>query len=164
MAFERYSLDEGAYKHRSQTGPCFVCQIVAGKASPPQHVVYEDEKAIAVLDLYPRLYGHTLVAPREHRIQVAGDFSEAEYLALQAVVFRVAEAVRAEVQPERLYVLSLGSHQGNAHVHWHIAPLPPGVPYDEQQVGIFRQGILRIPEAEQSALARRLRRRLGLEP
>ena len=30
---------------------------------------------------------------------------------------------------ERLYLLSLGSHQGNAHVHWHIAPLPPGVPY-----------------------------------
>jgi len=161
MAFERYSLEEAAYRHRVQTGPCFVCQIVAGTASPPQHVVYEDEEVIAFLDLYPRLYGYTLVAPREHRIQVTGDFWEAEYLALQAVVFRVAEAVRAEVQPERIYLLSLGSHQGNAHVHWHIAPLPPGVPYDDQQIGIFRQGILSIPEAEQAALAARLRRRLG---
>jgi histidine triad (HIT) family protein/ATP adenylyltransferase len=23
--------------------------------------------------------------------------------------------------------------QGNSHVHWHVAPLPPGVPYSEQQ-------------------------------
>ena len=37
------------------------------------------------------------------------------------------------VPTERLYVLSLGSMQGNAHVHWHVAALPPGVPYAEQQ-------------------------------
>jgi hypothetical protein len=23
--------------------------------------------------------------------------------------------------------------QGNSHVHWHNAPLPPGVPYQQQQ-------------------------------
>ena len=35
---------------------------------------------------------------------------------------------------ERLYVLCLGSLQGNRHVHWHLVPLPPGVPYEQQQV------------------------------
>jgi hypothetical protein len=30
-------------------------------------------------------------------------------------------------------LLSLGSQQANAHVHWHIAPLPPGVPLQRQQ-------------------------------
>lgn len=41
-------------------------------------------------------------------------------------VYRVARAVEQVVPSERTYVLSLGSQQGNAHVHWHIAPLPPG--------------------------------------
>ncbi|MFC4020031.1 hypothetical protein ACFOW4_19090 [Micromonospora sp. GCM10011542] len=31
--------------------------------------------------------------------------------------------------PPRVHLLSLG----NAHVNWHVAPLPPGVPYPEQQ-------------------------------
>jgi len=70
-----------------------------------------------------------LVCPKEQREQATADFSAEEYLALQrAVLHRVAEAVREEVGAERMYVLTLGSNQGNAHVHWHVGPLPPGVP------------------------------------
>jgi hypothetical protein len=43
-------------------------------------------------------------------------------------------AVRRTVEAERVYILSLGSQQGNRHVHWHIAPLPYGVPFKEQQL------------------------------
>jgi diadenosine tetraphosphate (Ap4A) HIT family hydrolase len=56
-----------------------------------------------------------------------------EYLALQEVVYRIARAINEVVPTERTYVLSLGSMQGNSHVHWHIATLPPGVPYQQQQ-------------------------------
>ena len=71
---------------------------------------------------------------------------------------------RAKADPQA------GAESGRASLrftHWDavaFSRVMDRVPYDEQQVGIFRQGILRIPEAEQSALARRLRRRLGLEP
>jgi len=45
-----------------------------------------------------------------------------------------ATMMQAAVVPtERMYSLSLGSRQGNAHLHWHIAPAAPGVPYDQQQ-------------------------------
>lgn len=73
--------------------------------------------AIAFLDKQPRLYGWTLVAPREHREQVTGDFSVEECLDLQRTVYRVAEAVWKEVGAERVYILSLGSQQGNSRVH-----------------------------------------------
>jgi ATP adenylyltransferase len=159
--YERYEVDWDAYHERAQTGPCFVCEILAGNPDFPHHLVYEDEIAIVFLDKYPRVVGYTLVAPREHREHVTGDFRLEEYLALQRVVHRVAEAVRQEVGAERVYLLSLGSQQGNRHVHWHIVPLPPGVPYREQQLGIYEKGILRIPEEEQAALAARLRRRLA---
>ncbi len=71
--------------------------------------------------------------------------------------------MRAEVPTERLYVLSLGSQQGNRHVHWHIAPLPPGVPYLEQQYAALdlERGVLEIPDDEMEELAARLRARLS---
>lgn len=158
--FERYKIDVEAYHHRAQTGPCFICEIVARNPDYPAHIVYEDDTAIAFLDKYPHLYGWTLVAPREHREQVTSDFTVEEYLDLQRVIYRVSEAVRQEVGAERMYLLSLGSNQGYSHVHWHIAPLPPGVPYIEQQIAVFRLGSLKIPEEERASLATRIRQRM----
>lgn len=155
--YERFKLDSDAYHHRAQTGPCFICRIVARDPDYPAHVVYEDEMAIAFLDKYPPLYGHTLVAPRVHVEQVTADLTVDEYLALQRRVYHVAEAVREEVGAERVYLYAFGSNQGNAHVHWHVAPLPPGVPYRQQQIAAIRQDPLRMPEADRAALAARIR-------
>lgn len=65
---------------------------------------------------------------------MTGDFTAEEYVRLQRVVYRVGEAIRRIVPTERLYILSLGSQVGNSHAHWHLAPLPPGVPFEEQQL------------------------------
>jgi diadenosine tetraphosphate (Ap4A) HIT family hydrolase len=163
--FERYQPDLEAYVRRVRSGPCFVCAIVSRDPDfPEHHVFYEDDAVIAFLNRYPTQYGYTLVAPKEHREQVAGDFTVEEYLGLQRVVHRVAKAVREEVGAERVYLLSLGSNQGNAHVHWHVVPLPPGIPYEEQQfVALMLEtvGALKIPEEEQASLAARIGRRMG---
>lgn len=155
----RRALDIQAYVRRSQSGPCFVCEFIAGNLDYRHHLVYEDEATVAFLNKYPTLYGYTLVAPREHREHVIGDLTLDEYLHLQRVVYRVAEALRLVVPTERVYILSLGSQQGNRHVHWHVAPLPPGVPYEEQQLAAlsFDKGVLDLAEAEMAALAVRIR-------
>lgn len=158
--YERYQIDWQAYHRRAQTGPCFVCRIIAGDPDFPADIIYEDDISIVFLDRYPRVMGYTLVAPRKHREQVTGSFTLAEYLDLQRMVYRAAEAVRQETGAERIYLLSLGSNQGNAHVHWHIVPLPPGVPYEEQQLAVYKQGILRIPERDRVSLAARIRERI----
>ena len=106
---------------------------MAGNPDYPHHGVYEDAATIGFLTRYPTLLGHCLVAPKRHVEDWVHDLDETEYLALQQVVHRVALAVSAVVPTERMYSLSLRSQQGNAHLHWHIAPLPPGVPYDQQQ-------------------------------
>lgn len=145
-------------------GRCFICELLTGNPEFAHHVVYEDERAIAFLNRYPSLYGYTLVAPRVHVEDVTGDFSLEQYLELQGVVWRVGEALRAVVPTERLYVLSLGSRQANAHVHWHLVPLPPGVPLERQQLEALSwepDGVLDLPEAELAALADRLRAALG---
>jgi diadenosine tetraphosphate (Ap4A) HIT family hydrolase len=155
----RQPFDLSAYIRRSQSGSCFVCQIVAGHPDYRHHIVYEDEATIAFLNKYPTLYGYTLVAPKAHVEQVTGDFDLQAYLKLQRVLYRVGEAVRRVVPTERLYLLSLGSQGGNRHVHWHVVPLPPGVPYDEQQLEALRmeKGVLDLSYEEMHALAGRIR-------
>ena len=56
-------------------------------------------------------------------------------------------------------MLSLGSQHGNSHVHWYVVPLPPGVPYDQQQFGALmleRAGYLDMSDEENRTLAAEL--------
>jgi diadenosine tetraphosphate (Ap4A) HIT family hydrolase len=139
-------------------GRCFICEMLAGNPEYEHQVVYEDERAVAFLNRYPSLYGYVLVAPKDHREQVTVDFSLDEYLHLQAVVHRLGEAICQVVPTERLYVLSLGSQQANRHVHWHLAPTPPGLPFEQQQLAALDSNIvLDLTPAEQADLASRLR-------
>ncbi|HEY3798360.1 MAG TPA: HIT family protein [Caulobacteraceae bacterium] len=159
---ERRPFDLAAYAERSG-GPCFVCRLVAGDPDYVHHVVHEDAAAIVFLNKYPTLGGHTLVCPKTHREQVTGDFSQAEYLELQALVWRVGEAVRRAMGAERVYVMSLGSNDANAHVHWHAAPLPPGVPLDDQQFAALdaARGVLALSEDAMAGIAARIRAELA---
>ena len=160
----RRPVDVAAYAQRARSGPCFVCALARGESELPNPLVYEDELALAWVSPFQAQLGYALVAPRAHREHVTGDFAADEYVALQRVVHRVGEAVRRAVPTERLYVLSLGSRQGNAHVHWHLVPLPPGVPYEEQQLAALdweRTGVLDLDDGELDALAARIRRELG---
>jgi diadenosine tetraphosphate (Ap4A) HIT family hydrolase len=159
----RKSFDLDSYIEKIQTSPCFICEMVAGNLNG-NHIIAQNDEVVIFLNKYPVLHGYTLVAPVEHKEQVAGDFTLEEYLALQRIIYKTAEAVRKSVDAERIYVLSLGSQQGNRHVHWHIAPLPYGVPFKEQQLEALRveHGILDLSEEDMQSIARRIRENLDL--
>jgi diadenosine tetraphosphate (Ap4A) HIT family hydrolase len=156
------AFDFESYAKRVHEGPCFVCAMVEGHPDYDHHVLYEDADTIAFLTRYPTLVGYCLVAPKRHVEGLVDDLDVEEYVRLQRVVYRVAKAVSAAVPTERVYVLSLGSQQGNAHVHWHVAPLPPGVPYVEQQfyAVMAENGVLNMTPAEQETVATAIRREL----
>jgi diadenosine tetraphosphate (Ap4A) HIT family hydrolase len=143
-------------------GRCFICRIASGTSGSSHQVVYEDAGTIVFLNRYPTLLGYCLAAPRRHVEDWVHDLAEAEFLALQHVVHRVARAIAAVVPTERMYCLSLGSQQGNAHVHWHIAALPPGVPYHQQQYYALmtENGVLDVDDSAQAALARAIKSHL----
>lgn len=143
---------------RQIAGRCFICEMLNGNPDFRHHIVYEDERTVAFLQRFQTLYGYVLLAPKEHREQVTGDFSLNEYLALQRVVHLVGEALCSVVPTERLYILSLGSQQANRHIHWHLAPLPPGVPVARQQFAALdtNQGV-DLSEDEMQELANRIR-------
>jgi len=160
---DRKSFDLDSYIERIQSSPCFICEMISGRLNG-NHIIHQDNTCIIFLNKYPVLYGYVLVAPVEHKEQVTGSFTVGEYLALQRMVYRTVEAVQKSVTAERIYILSLGSQQGNSHVHWHIVPLPYGVPFKEQQLEALRieNGILDIPDDEMENLARQIRQEIDL--
>lgn len=159
---DRKPFDLDAYVERIQSSPCFICEMVAGRLSG-NHLIQQNDDFIIFLNKYPVLYGYTLIAPVKHKEQVTGDFTLNEYLAIQRTIYQTAEAIRKTVDSERVYILSLGSQQGNRHVHWHIAPLPFGVPFKEQQLDALNveNGILNIPDDEMEKLARQIQQNLS---
>src|SRR5574340_1042924 len=54
---------------------CIFCQIVSKRS--PSSVVYEDDRHIGFLDIYPFSRGHTLVCPKEHG-ETIWDMNEAD--------------------------------------------------------------------------------------
>jgi diadenosine tetraphosphate (Ap4A) HIT family hydrolase len=156
----------GRVRDSRAEGGCFICRIVSGTHAHSHQIVYEDAETIVFLNRYPTLLGYCLAAPRRHAEDWVHDLDDAEFLALQRAVRQVAVAVAAVVPTERMYCLSLGSQQGNAHVHWHIAPLPPGVPYQQQQQQqqyyalMAENGVLDVDDSAQAALAQAIRSHL----
>jgi histidine triad (HIT) family protein len=155
---KRVAFDVDAYAQRALTGGCFICALQRGDPDYEHELIASDDAHIAFLSRYPTLRGYALVAPKAHLEQVVTDFDDAAFMAMMAFVRRVAQGVEAVLRPERTYLLSLGSQQGNTHVHWHIAALPPGVPYREQQYHALmaEHGILATTPQAQADLAARI--------
>ena len=101
---------------------CLFCDIVGGTA--PASFVYEDEAAIAFLDLYPVHRGHTLVVPRAH-VSDLTDCPPATAAHLFTVCARLAPHIVAEVGAHGFNVWTAnGKAAGQEvfHLHLHILP------------------------------------------
>jgi hypothetical protein len=105
--------------------------------------------------------GHTLVAPVDHQEHAVADFSVEEYLVLQASIHRVDRALQPVVPTERLYP-ELGEPASKPACALACRPLPPGVPYERQQLVAmsWQHGVLETTAESQRALAQAIRREL----
>jgi histidine triad (HIT) family protein len=90
----------------------------------PAHKVFEDEVALAFLDVMPQSHGHTLVIPK---LPVRGmiDMPPEAWGPFMIRVQKVAAAVKVGMQAEGL---TLRQYEGAAggqtvfHLHFHIIP------------------------------------------
>lgn len=155
----RQPFDLPGLVQRTRQGPCFICGLLSGDPAYTHHVVAEDDDTIIFLSKYPTLPGYCLVSPKDHIEDLADGLSLADYLALQAKIQRLSRALKRVFDAERIYVLSLGSQQGNSHLHWHVVALPKGVPYEQQQYHALmaEHGVLAFSEAEMADMAARIR-------
>lgn len=101
---------------------CIFCKIL--KKQIPAKTLYEDEHALALLDAFPLVEGHTLVIPKTH-FEHLQDMPAAAAQAWFATVHRVAGKLQAALEAD---ALTVGLHNGKAagqavpHVHMHLLP------------------------------------------
>jgi histidine triad (HIT) family protein len=101
---------------------CIFCAIVRGEA--PSTRVYEDEKVIAILDIFPWTRGHTLVIPRDHAATIF-DIGDEDASAVINAARRLAPALRDAVGAEGLNLLQsngAAAWQTVDHFHLHLIP------------------------------------------
>lgn len=86
----------------------------------PAHIVAENEKFIAFLDVNPNAKGHTLCVPKEE-INKIFDMDKQHYLELMAFAHDVAHALEKSVPCKRVGMAVVGLEV--PHVHVHLIPL-----------------------------------------
>jgi len=101
---------------------CVFCKLVAGQI--PSSKVYEDEAALAFMDLGQVNPGHVLVASKAHAENVY-ELDDAQAAAVFRAAARVARAVRAAFDPPGLSIYQAnGKPAGQTVFHFHLHVLP----------------------------------------
>ncbi|MCI4353415.1 MAG: HIT family protein [Thermoplasmata archaeon] len=101
-------------------GPCIFCEIVAGRAAA--HRVYEDDRTIAFLDLFPITRGHVLVVPKRH-VDRLTDLRDEEYGDLFRALAKVCRMTE-RLSMDYNVAVNQGALAGQIvfHLHFHIIP------------------------------------------
>lgn len=101
---------------------CIFCAIAARRA--PAALIYENEHALAFLDLHPIVEGHTLIIPREHARNLF-DFDDASGQGVMRAARIVARAVRATYNADGMNLFQSSERAAGQDVfHFHFHPVP----------------------------------------
>ena len=115
-------------------------KILRGEA--PCVKVYEDDVALAFMDVMPRADGHTLVIPKVPA-RALFDIDPADLAHFMPAVQKVARAVMTGMKAEGLSVQQFNETAGGQqvfHLHFHLLPRwmgvalrPPGGPFQNAE-------------------------------
>ena len=95
--------------------PSIFTRIVNGEL--PSHKVYEDDRTLAFLNIFPSVPGHTLVIPKAQVANVQ-DLATDDYAALMTSVKKVMQRMATVFGPDyRICVKVIGFDVPHAHVH-----------------------------------------------
>ncbi|MGI0070758.1 MAG: HIT family protein [Thermoplasmata archaeon] len=99
---------------------CIFCEIADGRA--PAYRVYEDERAVAFLDLFPFTRGHLLVIPKRHGARLTDLAPEDREGVIHALAVMSRRAER--LTPDYNVALNAGTRAGQIvfHLHFHLIP------------------------------------------
>jgi histidine triad (HIT) family protein len=96
----------------------------------PSYKVYEDDKALAFLDIMPRAPGHTLVLPKAPARNIL-DVDPGDLAHVMMVAQRIAKAGMKAFDAQGVTVQQFNEPAGGQvvfHLHIHVIPRKEGVP------------------------------------
>lgn len=136
------------------TAGCVFCDIVAGGSAGS--VIYDDEHAVALLDIFPVHPGHALVVPRRHCADIR-DCPADLARHLFGVSARLAPAIASVVGAEAFNIwTAAGRAAGQTVFHLHLHVLPR---FDDDGFGprLPKTPLREAPRAELEEMAGRIR-------
>ena len=96
---------------------CIFCKIVRGEI--PAEKTYEDETAIAFLDIHPKVPGHTLLVPKAH-YEWFQDLPDEISNPLFNASKKIAAELKEKMQADYVHLSIVG--RDVPHVHIHLMP------------------------------------------
>ena len=101
---------------------CLFCKIISKKQQA--HIIYEDESSMAVLDIFPRSIGHTMVIPKTHAETIL-ELPDDQIGKVFGTVKKVTQLLKDKLNPDGFTIgINHGKVSGQAidHLHIHIIP------------------------------------------
>ena len=95
----------------------------------PCYKVYEDDHALAFLDIMPRCPGHTLVIPKAPARNIL-DIAPADLAHVVVVAKKIAIAAKEAFEADGITLQQFSEHAGGQvvfHLHMHVMPRIEGV-------------------------------------
>ena len=128
---------------------CIFCGIAAG--TMPAERVYEDERTVAFLDIFPACDGHVLVIPRAHADDIHS-LDPADVAAVAQTAQLMAGRVSGALGTDGVSIMqSNGAAAGQTVFHYHVHVIPrfdgdgvlrPWTPGPRERRGAPRMGAL----------------------
>jgi histidine triad (HIT) family protein len=101
---------------------CIFCKIVARES--PAHRVFEDDRTLVFMDIFPVSLGHTLIIPKAHCTNLL-DTTPADLALVVTQAHRLAHAIRDVIAPDGIGVFQLnGAAAGQTVFHYHMHLIP----------------------------------------
>ena len=124
---------------------CVFCGIVSGEE--PSSPIFENERTLAVMSLFPFSEGHCLVLPKRHYASLA-ELDEAVGREMFTQAQRLAQSVGEVVSCDWVQLMMHDDVRKGAHLlepfhlHLHVLPRTYGVPYVEERPAIALREVL----------------------
>ena len=115
--------------------------------------VFEDDVAIAFMDVMPQGDGHTLVVPKV-KARTILDIAPGDLAALITRVQKVAAAVKTAFAADGLTIFQFSEAAGGQtvfHLHFHVVPRFEGVPLKKHEGGMADGAMLKEHAAKIAA-------------
>lgn len=101
---------------------CIFCKIINKEIL--SYVIYEDEYTLAFLDIEANSYGHTLIVPKSHVINML-DIDETTFRRVSDTLYKVINRYKEVLNLESLNVLNNSGEYASQtvfHLHYHVIP------------------------------------------
>lgn len=89
-------------------------KIIDGEISA--HKIYEDDRVLAFLDIFPANTGHTLIIPKQ-ATEFIWDLPAADYAYLMSIAQKLAQHLRAALPYQHVGMQVVGIDVPHAHIH-----------------------------------------------